>query len=417
VSSLDLEQLLKEITGLSVDSIGADTVRRIAERRMRDVGLENLSDYLELVNRSEVEKQTLIDDVTVPETWFFRDHEPFRYLVQFVRSLQRADGKPVHILSVPCSTGEEPYSIAMMLLDAGFDKNSVKIEAVDISQRVIEKAIRGLYGNNSFRGADQLYRKKYFREERGMYVIADSVKEMVHFSNQNILSPGFLAGAPPFDVVLCRNLLIYFDLETKIKVMTCLHERMSDNSLLVLGHAETGRMAEGLFESVRQSGTFAYRKVVKGKTRLRVPAVVKKLVSTNTYKSSSTKRHNPAGVGDTERPRLTKKTKQHLLDEIQTLADQGDLEQAEQRCTEFIATTPDSAQGYYLMGLIMLGQDDSRQAMDNFKKALYLDSKHYQALVHLAVLAEEAGEIKKAQNYRARAERLVASGLANKDKA
>lgn len=429
MSDTDLGQLLRSITGLSVESIGADTVRRIAERRMREVGVKKLTDYLALVMRSEVEKQALIDDVTVPETWFFRDHEPFKYLVQFVRKLRSASSaptKPIRILSVPCSTGEEPYSIAMMLLDAGFDKESIQIHAVDISKRVIEKAKIGVYGANSFRGNEVAFRNKHFTKHDERYSIADGVKQMVHFSNKNILAPGFMSGHAPFDVVLCRNLLIYFDLETKIRVLTTLHEHMADNSLLVLGHAETGRMAEGLFESVRQSGTFAYRRIEAGAKP--VTAALNINGSGAPTPKLQPKPSPKAGAAPTplkqvlprkkaaaskKRPALKpgKTANIKSLDEIQSMADQGRLDEALMFVDEHLDKTPDSAQAYYLKGVISLALDADAGAVDAFKKALYLDPKHYQALINLAVLAEEAGEVKQAETYRARAERLNDSGM------
>ncbi len=418
MSSLDLGQLLKDISGLSVESIGADTARRVAERRMNDVGINKLSDYIALVLRSELEKQRLIDDVTVPETWFFRDHEPFLYLVQFVRSLSSWGGqtKPIRILSVPCATGEEPYSIAMVLLDAGFDKDRIKIEAVDISQRAIGKAQKGVFGSNSFRGKELFFRKKYFTEEAGQFYISETIKEMVHFSKKNILAPNFMQDREPFDLILCRNLLIYFDLKTKAKVLAVLHERMNDKSLLVLGHAETGRMAEGLFESVRQSGTFSYRKIVSGvrQENLIVPLDL-------TKKPLSSEFHKPAAYFHQDKPAIPvfkaksrledKLSKQQTFQEIRVMADQGRLEEAIKACDAFIAETPDYAQGYYLRAVIFLALNNNEQAIEFFKKALYLDAKHYSALVQLSVLMEEQGDENQAETYRARAERLRAQGL------
>ncbi len=402
--------LIKNEMGLSPETVGVETVKRIVERRMQAVGEKSVASYCRLVECSADEKQALFNEVSVPETWFFRDHEPFKVLSAYVKKLDLGE-RPLNVLSIPCSSGEEPYSIAMVLNDAGFNKDQFRIDAVDISTEVIKKARKGVYGNNSFRGKDIVYRKKYFEHHDGKYIISDDIKSTVKFHNSSVLADGFMRGKGPYDVVFCRNLLIYFDYETKCKVLSTLHGLMSKKALLILGHAETGRMPEGLFESLHLPGSFAYHKAgISVSKRSKSASVIASAIS---FSSSAKKPSKPVvatvAVKKTQAVEAvapTVKSEAEWIDSIQSLADKGQLKEAITECDSLIEAVPDSAQGYYLKGVVLLAFDADVDATATFKKAVYLDPNNYQSLIHLAVLSEELGELRAAENYRARAERL-----------
>jgi len=402
VSLMALEAILRVIKnemGLSPETVGQDTVERIIARRMKTVGEKSISSYYCMLEGSVDEKQALFNEMSVPETWFFRDHEPFKVLSSYINGLE-PERQPFKILSIPCSTGEEPYSIAMVLNDIGMNKEQFTIDAVDINTEVINKARKGVYGNNSFRGKDIAYRDKYFEHDDETYVISDGIKSTVNFFNSNVLADGFMHGKGPYDVIFCRNLLIYFDYETKCKVMNTLSDLMNNNGLLVLGHAETGRMPDGLFVSMHLPGSFAYHKAA---------ALTPKFVNApgvSTAEKSVVKKPRQLFEPVVEDVPLTVENIDAWLDSIQAMADAGQLKEAITECDRLIEQVPDSAQGYYLKGVVLLAFDADSEATDAFKKAIYLDPKNYQSLIHLAVLAEERGDLRASENYRARAERL-----------
>jgi chemotaxis protein methyltransferase WspC len=419
-----IQEMMKSTIGLDHESVGAETIKSMVMRRMKAVAVDDVSEYHKLIQTSAEERQHLINEITVPETWFFRDHEPFNALSDFVTKLKADDNKHhIRILSVPCSTGEEPYSIAMVLLDAGLDKEDFTIDAVDISTRVLEKAHQGVYNKNSFRGKHISFRDKYFEKVGENYQVVPRLKATVNLGNGNVTKPGFMAGKGPYDVIFCRNLLIYFDYETKCSVLKRLHALMRENGMLVLGHAETGRMPEGLFETLRLPGSFAYRKASPGYHAKTDRAATASHVTTEKPKQwASTKPSRAKPASNTTKstgsvmPKTPEPCQEPVADDgdrigfIQQLADEGKLKQALTECDKLIESVPDSVEGYYLKGLILLGFDMDVEAMDAFKKALYLDPKHYQSLIHLSVLSEEQGEIRAAENFRARADRLRESG-------
>ena len=416
-----IQQLMKSSMGLTPESVGVESIKRVVARRMKELGLDQVEAYLSRLKGSAEERQTLINEVTVPETWFFRDHEPFNALADFVQKLRISRNKQcINILSVPCSTGEEPYSIAMVLRDSGFGKADFCVDAVDISTRVLEKARKGVYSQNSFRSKDVRFRDKYFVPCEGGYEIASDIKAAVHFQQGNVVAPNFVAGKPLYDVVFCRNLLIYFDFQTKCRVLNTLHGLMVDGALLVLGHAETGRMPPGLFAALSLPGAFAY--VKEGATdspskvpRLPEPAKLPQRRANHSPRPkvsapATPKSIKPVAQKPVSDQATTDGDQESWIDTIHKLADQGRLDEALTECDKFIQAVPDSAQGYYVKALVLLGFDADSEAMDAFKKAVYLDPKHYQSLIHLSVLAEEHGDQRAADNFRARADRLRDGG-------
>src|SRR5450755_3402731 len=155
MSQADVENLLKNAMGLDTPSIGSASIERAVRLRMATLGLNQADDYEQQLRRSTDELQELIEAVVVPETWFFRDREAFATLVRLVTDEWRSTSSAsvLRLLSVPCSTGEEPYSMVMSLLDGGFSPQQLQVDAVDISARALARATRGVYGTNSFRGA------------------------------------------------------------------------------------------------------------------------------------------------------------------------------------------------------------------------------------------------------------------------
>ena len=155
MSFVRFEHLLERTMGLSASSIGAPTIERAVRARLRACNLERPDDYWDRIRRSPDELQELVEAVVVPETWFFRDPQAFTAMVHVAREwLSAHPSGTLRLLSLPCSTGEEPYTMAMALIDGGMPVKRFRIDAIDISCHALAKAERGIYGNNSFRGQD-----------------------------------------------------------------------------------------------------------------------------------------------------------------------------------------------------------------------------------------------------------------------
>ncbi len=426
----DILQLLRTVTGLDSATVGGDLVERGVRRRMEALALSDENEYQVLVRRSRNELQRLINEVTVPETWFYRDYQPFVLLEQFVENWhsKHPTNAVLRVLSIPCSSGEEAYSIAMTLLRCGLRTEQFCVEAFDINTLVLDRARKGVYGRNSFRGERLEFREQFFRETPSGYEVIPSLRSAVTFSHGNILDRGFMSGHEPYDVIFCRNLLIYFGAAHKKQALNSLNRLLQPTGLLFLGHAETGLFVEESFESVRLSGTFAYRKHSSAGNRMPArkrpqksvvdvkPAAKTQADVVTLEEAASKKLAFQTPIAPAAAISVAQNKEPHALNykedisAIELLADKGELDRALVQCQAFIDNFPTAAEAYYLMGVINLAQCDESAAVNFFRKALYLNSDYYQALVQLSVLADKDGNARAARNYRMRAQRLRSEG-------
>src|ERR1043166_5159201 len=174
-----IEKMLRERIGLDAASVGSGSIQRIIRLRMKGAGVTNATSYRTILTQSPMEWDELVEAVVVTETWFFRDAEAFGIVVEAAQ-LCRA-GSMLRVLTIPCSSGEEPYSLAIALKEAGISPERVRIEAVDISSRVLARAKSGLYGKNSFRGKNLAYRDRYFASTKHGFALQQEIRDSVKF--------------------------------------------------------------------------------------------------------------------------------------------------------------------------------------------------------------------------------------------
>ena len=213
-----IQDILYQTMGLDSKTVGSSTILHAVNQRIKFCNVESIKQYLEIIKSDNAELHELIEEVVIPETWFFRDSAPFKMLINFVQNewLKTKPTSPLRILSMPCATGEEPYSIAMALLDAGLTPSQVYIDAVDISHRNIKRCKEASYSNNSFRGVTADSKKRFFKLRKDKRYQPDIlIRAMVNFNQASILDSNYVTKQPPYDIVFCRNLLIYFDNTTQ----------------------------------------------------------------------------------------------------------------------------------------------------------------------------------------------------------
>jgi chemotaxis protein methyltransferase CheR len=217
--------------------------RRLEERQVRT--FEEYYHFLRYDRKRDEELAVLVDNLTTNETYFFRESPQLKAFAEEILPELRttlADRKSLRIWSAGCSTGEEPYTIAMLLLESGtwWRDWQVEILGSDINQRVLHTARKGVYKKTSHRVSTPEMMKKYFVEEgKGDYRIIDAVRELVSFSYVNLLDPFKTSLISNMDVIFCRNVIIYFDRDAKKKVVESFHDKLRDNGYLLLGHSES----------------------------------------------------------------------------------------------------------------------------------------------------------------------------------
>jgi chemotaxis protein methyltransferase WspC len=395
----DFENLLKESIGLDAASIGASAVERAVLERASACGLAEPGAYWQHVGACAVELQALIEAVVVPETWFFRDREAFSTLARLVRDASltaHADGGR-RILSLPSSTGEEPYSIAMALFDAGVPADRFSIDAVDISAHAIAVAQRATYGKNSFRGRELGFRARYFDATAAGHRLGDRVRGQVHFRQGNLLAPD--SSPARYDAIFCRNLLIYFDRATQDRAILALERLLAPNGLVFVAPSETNVLLNYGFVPVKAPFAFAFRKTKEGRSRVAPPPPPRLPVVRTVHVSERLPAAHSVKTDACADPVVT-------LDEASELANRGRFAEAVERCEQHLRRSGPSADAFHLMGLVREASGDPAEAVSCYRKALYLDPNHGEVLIHLALLLEKVGKKAEAQLLRKRTNRL-----------
>lgn len=222
--------------------------KRLA-KRLQHHNLKSFKDYYYLLRYNPGKEQELtevVDLLTTNETYFFREDFQLKTFTEEIlpeiRQRKEKDGQlQLRIWSAGCSSGEEPYTIAMLLLDMPWLRNwKVEIIGTDISQRVLQMARQGIYGDSAFRVTDPSCRQRFFvAEADGRYRIKDEVRSLVTISHLNLFDVMRVALLGRMDIIFCRNVIIYFDPAGKKKVVETFHQRLAPEGFLLLGHSES----------------------------------------------------------------------------------------------------------------------------------------------------------------------------------
>ena len=393
---------LKITTGLDSCSVGMSVVEQAVNRRMLACDVNSHMDYYNLLINSNNELNMLIDQVMVPETWFFRGQESFKYLKEYlVSKANEAHPNKIRILTIPCATGEEPYSIAITLTECGYTQDEFVIDAIDIAHKSLMLAKEAVFTEHSFRDENDLLKQHYFSHVATGYKLNDSIINKVTFSNGNIFDLKAEENGR-YDVVFCRNLLIYFDKEAQRKALNKIDALMADNGILFIGHGEAGCVAGSQFEKIDAPNTFAFSKAINRangsikKDKKRQQIELSNKTSKPCLKTKSTKKPENSNVP-------IDACKKDYIGEAIKLADEGKLDEAIDNCKKAISADGASADALYLLGVIHDANGDRIEATNYYNRALHLMPDHFQYLMHLASHAERNGDKSKASEYRLKA--------------
>jgi chemotaxis protein methyltransferase WspC len=399
--------MLYETIGLDTSIVGAATIERSVRYRMRRVGLQRMEEYWQRLQDSEEELQELIEDVVVPETWFFRHSESFAAFTRIVTRdwLPARAVRPLRILSLPCATGEEPYSIVITLLEAGLPPQRFTVDALDVSQKALSKAMRAQYRPISFRSGDLGPHERYFDRTATHYHVVEPVQQQVRFRYGNLLAPDLLAGEELYDFIFCRNVLIYFDRTTQERALQALNRLLTPDGTLFVGAGEAGLVAAAGGMLADSPASFAFRVCKSGPE----PQWAKPLPRRPAEKTTALRRATPPipAISAPPPPVLGAASLDPVLDldSAARLADAGRLDEAAAACEACLRCNGPSAAAYFLLGLIYDVRGDAGKAVDCYRKAQYLEPGHSEALLHLALAQEKQGDISGARRLRARARR------------
>ena len=265
-----VRELVSRESGLFYDYDLKYLVERRMQRRMESLSLFDYDDYMDMIegngSKGLGERKNLINSLSTNETYFFREDFQLRafeeeILPSLIKEKERTGSRRIRVWSAGCSSGEETYTIAILVKETqGLSNFKVEILGSDINEKMIEQARAALYNPSSFRTTPDSYLDKYFVREGSRFRLVDEIRGMVEFDATNILSCGQASHLAGLDVIFCRNVIIYFGSEAKRLVVDQFYDLLNPGGYLLLGHSESLMSISTQFELVHLKNDLVYRK-------------------------------------------------------------------------------------------------------------------------------------------------------------
>lgn len=270
---LRLRDLVYEKTGMYFPDEKSYWFEGRFSRRMKALGIPSYSEYLKRLSNGDSGRKEfvkLMDEMTINETSFFRNKPQFSaferiILPEVLQSKQKDSVRRLKIWSAGCSSGEEVYTLAMIIdhyRDMDLEEWKIEIHGTDISERVLRLAERGVYNDYSVKNMPEEYLEKYITHTNEGYVVEDRLKKYIRFSYLNLNDDMNMVFMKDFDVVFCKNVLIYFDRESKKRVIQHFFNSLVMGGYLFIGFSESLFGVENRFKLIHYPGGMAYRKIV-----------------------------------------------------------------------------------------------------------------------------------------------------------
>ncbi|MDB6040484.1 MAG: methylase of chemotaxis methyl-accepting protein [Verrucomicrobiales bacterium] len=400
-----IRERLQADTGFSAQFLQDAMLHLAIQKRCEILSFNNPESYWKHLQLAETEWSSLIEEVVVNETWFLRDEKPFQYLADHAKREWLAHSEKRSILSAPCASGEEAYSIAITLLEAGLTPGRFAIDGLDISERALQMARRRTYRATAFRGGT-LGDSPYFeRSPEGDYRLRNSFDECVKFRKANLLDPMSFPEGGKFDVIFCRNLLIYLDDKARFQLLEILTGLLQAGGLLFVGHADAGAVVGSRLQPCGPTGAFAFSvRAHASKPAAFAPRGPLRPIAIRKPEPIPVKTLPGARSTESGRSVAEKVSEEITLERATVLADAGKTKEANALCEDYLKTHPLCLRGTHLLAVLRLAVGDRDQAERLFNKVVYLDPRHMEALLHLKRLAELRGDRASVESWRRRIE-------------
>lgn len=365
--------LLAETAGLDPQAITDGWLRSLIGRRLRERCVDGEA-WASALSDDAAECRAVIEDSLVHESWFFRDVVVFDHLSTLAGGWRaRTAAEPARVLCVPCAGGEEAWSIAATLVCAGVPPEAIVVDARDLSRRILQTARTGLYARKSLRNhhADKLAR---FIEPApdDRFRIGPTLRPFVHFAPGNLLD---LGGGRPYDVIFCRNALMYMHADARRRVLERLSALLLPDAPLFVGHAEMGMVMSHGFEPAGPGRAFCLRR--------RSAATHPAETAPSAPCAQQVLRARPRRPPPRPAPPPVVEDPAALLAQARRLADGGALNDALPPLLRCLKAEPMNAAAHGLAGIILGALGERSAAIGHLRKALYLDPADQASRIHL----------------------------------
>ncbi|AQU83736.1 MULTISPECIES: CheR family methyltransferase [unclassified Halomonas] len=397
MSTLTLfKQLVHQRCGLHLEGLAeARLVKAVALLRTR-TGIHSPTLLISKLEQDSPLFDYFISQLTVNETYFFREPEALNWLANtHLPRLLAKKNAPLSILSAGCSSGEEPYSLAIALYERYGEraKQLFHITGGDVDQQVLDKAQAGIYGGMAFRALHSSLKLRYFSAAGRRFKLLDTLRQWVTFCSFNLLDRNAQALGGPFDVILFRNVSIYFDEATRRAIQQHLKQLLTPDGILLCGVTETLGNDLGVLEMVEEHGLFYFRDHA-GPPHSPAPSGMPTVTSTPTAACHSGSvdgksiHSRPAPTpGDAgSQVSVTPKDFHDTLHQANDLLNQSSFTEARSLLEPLLVEQPWSVDALLLAGLVARWQQQPQQAFDYFKRALYVAPECWPAHFYQAEL-------------------------------
>jgi chemotaxis protein methyltransferase CheR len=444
-------QLIAAYTGLKVRSQDCSMLNRSILERVKALHLKSPQHYYDLLSQSaignpkrhnsEAEWDVLKNFITTGESYFWRDHGQLKVLSEYVlpeviqakrAKAKQGDRPQLRLWSAGCSTGEEPYTLAIMLQDLIPDlpQWDILLLGTDLNPEVICKAKQGIYRQWSFRQTPVDFRQRHFESRSGTWQVNDTIRQAVTFRCGNLLQDDFpsASGIHSMDLILCRNVFIYFHAESIAAVLQKFYNTLNPSGYLMCGHAELQAQDLSAFQLFSFPKAITYQRPV-GKVQAPVilaqstPALhrsktfilsvdhrpsnhpLKPLSPAESDQPKAAKTHS--AVSAIAQPALSSKSE---IESAQVHFNQGQYVQALQSCQKALLIEPNEIAPLYLQAQISVALEDFKQAKTLFKKIIYLSPNEIAAYLELGALYSQEGNQHRAHKTYAAAKQVLQDG-------
>lgn len=403
---------LVRLAGLVFDASRRAALSAVVMDRVAATGAADVLNYLSLVESSSggAERQRLLDAVTIQETHFYRNLPQVEALRQEVLPtlIERArkENRPLRIWSAGCSTGEEPYTLAMLIdeLTDGMPPIPVHILATDVSESALAVARQGIYAGRTIDLAERGAVERHFDPTAdGSFSVGESIRALVEFRLHNLVTDPPPFEATELDLIICRNVTIYFGADTTRTLVSRFHGVLADGGYLLLGHAETLWQVSDAFSLVPVAEAFVYRKEANPvRARHQPPRTARPEVAPSSRMATPKRGVRDVLRGPVRLPRrgthITQAQPPKLPSPIDDLASaraalaKGRYEEASSLAERATATHPLLVEGYIVQGRAMANMGDDDGAIAALRKAVFLDPRAAHAHFLLATTLSRVGD-------------------------
>ncbi len=410
----DIKEELRRQTGIKEICIEDDRLASFLRSRISHNKLRTSQDYINLLKSgtptADAEMAAIVEMISNTESFFFRDHGQMQLLRSRILPeliLKKKPGETLRVLSAACSTGEELYSICIMLRDltAG-SQLKLDLIGVDINHDALKRAREGLYSPWSFRGVPNSTLEKYFTMERGKLRISKDIRSMATFKYFNLVegAAGFPAEhrGEKFDLIICRNVFIYFDDTAIERAVNGLLDLLNEEGYLLTGHSELANRHFPRLVTVQFPESFIGKKVTGSHAKVKYFAVPETtLPSVKPVAENKTNRKPVQRINiepGTEEP--TSASDGDLLQQARRAADLGNNDLAKQLCDRLIEKEPFNHLAYFTLAQIANEEGEIEEAVMLLNKVIYLEKSFFPAYIELATINNYLGNHKTAEKLR-----------------